>query len=89
MTDLQQSANLLTRLNRWRTGGRGEMPDPREITAAIDAAILALKFAQAAKEWGLTGVDGGNDWRAISTASAAVSDFSISRCRYRAPCTGE
>lgn len=51
MTDFQQSANLLTRLNRWRTGGRGEMPDPREITAAIDAGIVALKIANAAKEW--------------------------------------
>lgn len=51
MTDFQQSGSLLSRLNRWRTGGRGEMPDPREITAAIDTAVQALKIAQAAKEW--------------------------------------
>lgn len=51
MTDLTAAADLLTRLNRWRKGGRGEMPDPREITAAIDTAILALKIASAAKEW--------------------------------------
>lgn len=51
MTDFQQSADLLTRLNRWRTSGRGEMPGPRKITAAIDTAILALKIANAAKEW--------------------------------------
>lgn len=51
MTDLTATADLLTRLNRWRTSGRGEMPDPREITAAIDAGIVALKIAQAAREW--------------------------------------
>ena len=51
MTDLTAAADLLTRLNRWRKGGRGEMPDPRKITAAIDTAILALKIANAAKEW--------------------------------------
>lgn len=51
MTNFRAAADLLTRLNRWRRGGRGEMPDPREITAAIDTAILALKIAQAAKEW--------------------------------------
>jgi hypothetical protein len=51
MTDFQQAADLLTRLNRWRKGGRGEMPDPSEITAAIDIAVQALKIAQAAKEW--------------------------------------
>lgn len=51
MTNFRAAANLLTRLNRWRTDGRGEMPDPREITAAIDAAVQALKIAQAAKEW--------------------------------------
>ena len=43
MTDLQQSANLLTRLNRWRTGGHGEMPDPSEITAAINTAIASVR----------------------------------------------
>lgn len=51
MTDLTAAADLLTRLNRWRTDGRGEMPDPRESTAAIDAAIVALKIANAAREW--------------------------------------
>lgn len=37
MTDLTAAADLLTRLNRWRTDGRGEMPEPREITAAIES----------------------------------------------------
>lgn len=51
MTDFKATADLLTRLNRWRRGGRGEMPDPREITAAINTAIQALKIAEAAREW--------------------------------------
>lgn len=52
MSNFTQSSDLLTRLNRWRTTPhRLEMPDPREITAAIDTAILALKIAQAAREW--------------------------------------
>lgn len=51
MTDFKATADLLTRLNRWRRGGRGEMLDPSEITAAIDTAVQALKIAQAAKEW--------------------------------------
>lgn len=51
MSDFTQAAELLTRLNRWRTSGRGGMPRTHEITPAIADAILALRIAQAAREW--------------------------------------
>lgn len=53
MTAFKEAADTLQRHNRWRLDddGKCKMPDPREITGAIDAAILALKIAQAAREW--------------------------------------
>lgn len=78
MTDFQQSADLLTRLNRWRTDGRGEMPEPREITAAIDTAILALKIANAAKEWREAEQAKAQAKRRFADAVSACADFAAS-----------
>lgn len=75
MTDFQKSADLLTRLNRWRRGGRGEMPEPREITAAIGTAILALKIANAAREWREAEKAKAVAKRRFSLAVAACTDY--------------
>lgn len=75
MTDFTQAADLLTRLNRWRRGGRGEMPDPREITAAIDAAVRALNIAQAAKEWRDAEQEKAKAKRRFSLAVMACTDY--------------
>jgi hypothetical protein len=40
-------ADYLTRWNLWRKDGIGNMPTPRLLTSAIDAAIEALRRADA------------------------------------------
>lgn len=41
--DNRQAEKILHDLNKWRRGGKGEMPDPRLVGKAIDAAIVLFR----------------------------------------------
>lgn len=41
--DNRQAEKILHDLNKWRRGGKGEMPDPRIVGKAIDAAIVLFR----------------------------------------------
>lgn len=42
----EQAAEILKRYNAWRRGEAGiEMPDPREISKAIDVAVAVIEAA--------------------------------------------
>lgn len=41
--DNRQAEKILHNLNKWRRGGKGEMPDPRLVGKAIDAAIVLFR----------------------------------------------
>ena len=41
--DNRQAEKILHDLNKWRRGGKGEMPDTRLVGKAIDAAIVLFR----------------------------------------------
>lgn len=41
--DNRQAEKILHDLNKWRRGRKGEMPDPRLVGKAIDAAIVLFR----------------------------------------------
>ena len=72
MTD-NQAIKVLILFNKWRLGGKGKQPDPKEITKAIDFAILKLKnvstenksveFAKYCSKKGWEWMPKTNEWR--------------------------
>lgn len=44
--DNRQAEKILHDLNKWRRCGKGEMPDPRLVGKAIDAAIVLFRKAR-------------------------------------------
>lgn len=46
----KELAKLLSKVNKWRRGGKGEMPSPTLIGFAIDEAIRWLRFIHRNKD---------------------------------------
>ena len=40
---IKQAIKVLERANKWRRGGKGKQPDPKEFGEAIDVAIVMLE----------------------------------------------
>ena len=41
---IKQAIKVLKRANKWRRGGKGEQPDPKEFGEAIDVAVTILEY---------------------------------------------
>ena len=41
---IKQAIKVLKRANKWRRGGKGNQPDPKEFGEAIDVAIVMLDY---------------------------------------------
>ena len=41
---IKQTIKVLKKANKWRRGGKGEQPDPKELGEAIDVAIVMLDY---------------------------------------------
>lgn len=39
----KQAIKVLERANRWRRGGKGKQPDPKQIGEAIDVAVAIIE----------------------------------------------
>lgn len=42
---VKQAIKILRRFNKWRRGGEGRQPDPKQFGEAIDVAIVMLEVA--------------------------------------------
>ncbi len=40
---IKQAIKVLKKANKWRRGGKGNQPDPKELGEAIDVAIVMLE----------------------------------------------
>ena len=38
----KQAIKILRRYNKWRRGGKGKQPDPKQVGEAIDVAVVIL-----------------------------------------------
>ena len=39
---IKQAINVLKKHNKWRRGGAGKQPDPKQVGEAIDVAVVIL-----------------------------------------------
>ncbi len=39
---VKQAIKILRRFNKWRRGGKGRQPDPKQVGEAIDVAVVIL-----------------------------------------------
>lgn len=42
---VKQAIKILRRFNKWRRGGEGRQPDPKQVGEAIDVAIVMMEVA--------------------------------------------
>lgn len=42
---VKQAIKILRRFNKWRRGGKGKQPDPKQVGEAIDVAIVMMEVA--------------------------------------------
>lgn len=42
---VKQAIKILRRYNKWRRGGEGKQPDPKQVWEAIDVAIVMMGVA--------------------------------------------
>lgn len=40
-----QAIKVLRRFNKWRRGGEGKQPDPKQVGEAIDVAVVMMEVA--------------------------------------------